>query len=161
MEYIMLTLTSITKNMLFRMCSPIIWFHMNWNTGKPTYKFAQTCCIAFLPYTGSDSTYCLWYLVLHVHEQQFNYVGHNTGNDCWFNMLLILGDRLPLIKLDQEKVRHSRWPRELCVELKALYFSSELFWCLGESCYHWWVWTDFTALYIWEGVGYRMDGMCI
>jgi len=80
MEYIMLTLTSITKNILFRMCSPIIWFHTNWNAGKPTYKFAQTCCTAFLHYTGSDNTYYLWYLVLHIHEQQFTYVGHNTGN---------------------------------------------------------------------------------
>lgn len=78
-EHIMLTL-SITKNMLFRICSSIIWFHTNWNSGKPTYKLAQTCCIAFLPYTGPDSTYCVWYHVLSCSWTTVYYVGHSTGN---------------------------------------------------------------------------------
>lgn len=79
-EHIMLTLTSVTKNLLFKIRPSIIWFHTNWKSGKPTYKFAQTCCIAFLPYTGSDSTYCLWYLVLSCSWTTVYFVGHSTGN---------------------------------------------------------------------------------
>lgn len=127
-EHIMLTLTSITKNMLFRMCSPAISFHMNLKSGKPTYKFAQTCCVAFLPCIGLDSTYCLYYLVLRVYEQQSTYLGHSTWNwtvNSTCNLYLVIKYQQSILtrKLGTADDHIS----ELCIELEALYFSRELF----------------------------------
>jgi hypothetical protein len=104
------------------------YFHMNWNSGKPTYKFAQTCCIAFLPCIGLDSTYCLYYLVFHVHEHQFVYVEHSTWNwtlDSTRNWYLVI--KYQQSNLTRKLGTADDHVSELCIELEALYFSGNLF----------------------------------
>jgi hypothetical protein len=77
-EHIIFALTSsLRRNMLFRICSPLDTLLISKELKHPETKFAMTYFVWFLPYTGFHNKN-LYYTVLHVHkQQQFTFVARS------------------------------------------------------------------------------------